>query len=151
MAEKIQTLDQRELVNTRLLKGVELESVIGLLESCPVRKLKAGEVLIYPEKKNHTVYFLLSGRLRVHLKLNLDPIAVLEAGEVVGEISVIDGQPTTANVVGDTDCRLLELDEATFWSLVDASSGVAHNLLYILATRLREASVNMLVTRFWMR
>ena len=139
MIEKqIRALDQHELINTRLLKGVELGSVMGLLESCPVKKLKAEEILLYSGKKNHTAYFLLSGSLRVHLKLHMEPIARLEAGEVVGEISVIDGRLTTANVVADKDCRLLELDEPTFWSLVDSSSGVAHNLLYMLANRLRD-------------
>ncbi|MDA2934263.1 GGDEF domain-containing protein [Acidobacteria bacterium AH-259-D05] len=132
-----QPLDEHELINTSLLKDVELGSIIGLLESCPLKKLKAGEILIYAGKPNHSVYLLLSGRLRVHLKVHLDPIAILEAGEVVGEISVIDGRLTTANVVADKDCRVLVFDETTFWSLADSSAGVAHNLLYILASRLR--------------
>ena len=137
MDDQNQPLDQHELANTRLLKGVELESVLGLLEDCPVKKLAAREVLIYAGKPNHSVYLLLSGRLRVHLKLTLDPIALLEPGEVVGEISVIDNQPTTANVVADKDCRLLVLDKTTFWSLIETSSGVASNLLYMFASRLR--------------
>ena len=135
---KSEPLDSGELANTSLLKDVELGSVLGLLEDCPVKKLKAGEILMYAEKQNESVYLVLSGRLRVHLKLNLDPIAILEPGEVVGEISMIDGRPTTASVMADEDCRLLVLDKYTFWSLAEASSGVARNLLHILASRLRQ-------------
>ena len=135
---KSEPLDRGELANTSLLKDVELGSVLGLLEDCPVKKLKAGEVLMYTGKQNDSVYVVLSGRLRVHLKLSLDPIAILEPGEVVGEISMIDGRLTTASVVADKDCRLLVLDKTTFWSLAEASFGVARNLLYILASRLRE-------------
>ncbi|MEE8349935.1 MAG: GGDEF domain-containing protein [Acidobacteriota bacterium] len=130
-------LQQSELVNTRLLKDVGIESVLGLLENCPIKKLKAGEILISAGQRNHTVYFLLSGRVQIHLKLHMQPIATLEAGETVGEISVIDGRVTTANVVAEVDSRVLELDEPTFWSLVDASAGVAQNLMYMLANRLR--------------
>ncbi|MDA2932815.1 GGDEF domain-containing protein [Acidobacteria bacterium AH-259-D05] len=138
MDDQTLPLDPRELENIRLLKDVELGSVLGLLEGCSVRKLKGGEVLIYAGKPNETVYLLLSGRLRVHLKLTMDPIAILEPGEIVGEISVIDGQPTTANVVAGRESRVLVLDKATFWSLTDASSAVAHNLLYMFASRLRQ-------------
>ena len=47
----------------------------------------------------------------------------------MGEISVVDGQPTTAYVVADKDCRVLVLDESTLWSLFEASPRIAHNLL----------------------
>ena len=135
---KNEPLDSGELANTSLLKDVELGSVLGLLEDSPVKKLNAGEVLMYAGKENNSVYLVLSGRLRVHLKLNMDPIAILEPGEVVGEISMIDDRVTTASVMADKDCRLLVLDKSTFWSLVEGSCGVAHNLLHILASRLRE-------------
>ena len=80
---------------------------------------------------------LLAGRLRVHLKLDLDPVTVLEAGEVVGELSLVDQELTSAYVVADDDCRLLVVDEKTMWSLVDASP-VARNLLFVFARRLRK-------------
>ncbi len=61
----------------------------------------------------------------------------MEAGEVVGELSMIDGQMTSAYVVAHEDCRVLKLDEKTMWSLVDSCPKVALNLLFTLAQRLR--------------
>jgi len=75
--------------------------------------------------------------LRVQLELSLQPIAKVEPGELVGEISVIDGEPTTAYVVAEEDCRVLVLDETTVESLFEASPRIAHNLLYIVVQRLR--------------
>ena len=117
MVDQKESVDIGELKDVLLFKGVELESLRGVLEGCSVQKLKSGEVLIYSGKPNHSIYLLLSGHLRVQLDLSLQPIAKLEPGELVGEISVVDGQPTTAYVVADEDCRVLVLDESTLWSL----------------------------------
>ncbi len=133
-------LNKSELQNTSLLEGVQLESVMGLLETCLVRQLKQGEVLLYSGKENHYLYLLLSGQLDVHLKLELDPIAVLEPGEVVGELSVIDRQKTSAHVVAGEDSRVMQFDETTLWCLVEASHHVARNLLFVLSRRLRHGN-----------
>ena len=134
-------LEKRELENSLLLTGVELESIRGLLEDCPVRELKPGDVLIPAGQPNHFLYLLLSGRLRIHLKqLTLDPITMLEPGEVVGEMSLVDGRLTSAYVVAEDDCRLLVIEEKIFWSLVEDSHAVARNLLFILSRRLRHGN-----------
>jgi len=138
MADQKDSLDKDKLQNLLFLRGVDLESIRGLLEDCPVQQVKRGEVLIHAEKPNQFLYLLVSGRLRIHLKLDLDSIVILEPGEVVGELSLIDRQLTSAYVVAEDDCSLLVLDEETLWSLVDASP-IARNLLFILARRLRHA------------
>ncbi len=138
MAHQKDSLDKDRLESLPLLKGVELESIRGLLEDCPVQQLKRGEVLIHAERPNQFLYLLISGRLRIHLKLELDPIAILEPGEVVGELSLIGRQLTSAYVVAEDDCSLLVLDEETLWSLLDASP-IARNLMFILARRFRHA------------
>jgi len=137
MLEEKRPLDEAELRYARFLKDTSIGSVLGVLESCPVRRLKSGETLIEARQSNYSIYLVLSGRLEVRLKLNLDPIAVLETGEIVGEVSVIDGQPTTAFVVAKEDSRVLAMSEDVLWSLVASSPGLARNLLYILAQRLR--------------
>ena len=107
-----------------------------------MQELKKGDVLISAGHPNHFLYLLLSGRLRIHLEeLTLDPIAILEPGEVVGEMSVIDRQPASAFVVAHEDCRLLVVDENIMWSLVENSHAVARNLLFILSQRLRHGNV----------
>ncbi len=92
---------------------MNLESIQGLLDDCEVRHLKAEEILIHAAQANHFLYVTLSGRVRIHLKLNLEPVVIMEAGEVVGELSMIDGQMTSAYVVAHEDCRVLKLDEKT--------------------------------------
>jgi HD-GYP domain-containing protein (c-di-GMP phosphodiesterase class II) len=141
MTEKSQPLNERDLKDSLLLRGIDLEPVLGLLKDCPVRELKEGTILIHAGKPNRALYLVLSGRLRIHIEnLDLDPIAILEPGEIVGELSLIDDQVASASVVAHEDCRLLELDEKTMWTLVEDSHAVARNLLFILSRRLRHGN-----------
>ena len=129
--------EPKELENIALLEGVEVESIQHLLAPCLVKHLKPDETLIESGKPNRLIYALLSGRLRIHLDLEDDPITVLEPGEIVGELSVIDGQATSAHVVADGKCRVLGIDEHTTWALMRASHNIAYNLIKVLAHRLR--------------
>jgi CRP-like cAMP-binding protein len=126
-----------ELEDVLLFKEVELESVQGILENCPLAKFRKDEVVLSAGESNHSIHLLLSGQLRVQLELSLQPIAKVKPGELVGEISVVDGEPTTAYVVAEENCRVLVLDESTLESLFETSSRIAHNLLYIVVQRLR--------------
>jgi CRP-like cAMP-binding protein len=84
----------------KLLQAVDLESIQGLLDACTFRSLATDEVLIRKGQLNRTVYFLLKGKVQVHLDTpEGPPPAVLGIGESVGEMSVIDHQPASAFVV----------------------------------------------------
>jgi HD-GYP domain-containing protein (c-di-GMP phosphodiesterase class II) len=138
MGEQNKPLEDQELEHSLLLRGAELAAVRGLLENCPVRELREGGSLFYAGQSNHFLYLLLSGRLRSHVKKDSrDTVEVLESGEVVGAVSVMNGQLTSATVVAHEDCRLLELEEKVIWSLVENSHAVARNLLTILSRRMR--------------
>jgi len=140
MDETTDRIDDTVLENIQLFRSVDIESVRGIFDYCEVLNLKAQEVLITPGKYNRSVYFILSGRLRVHLgALTNEPISILGPGDSVGEMSVIDLQLTSAYVVADAETRLLSMDEDILWSLVRSSHAIACNLLYILTKRLRHA------------
>ena len=131
-------LDPTELYNLEVLRGVSLASVERLLESCDVRTLGPGDVLLNMGQPNRCMYMILSGRLNVHLEdTATEPVAVLDAGVTVGELSVMDESPASAFVVAATPARLLVVDEPHFWDLVNASHDFAINLLLSLAKRLR--------------
>jgi diguanylate cyclase (GGDEF)-like protein len=138
MGEARPKLDPSELYNLQVLRGVSLESVEQRLESCDVKTLGPGDVLLTMGQTNRYMYMILSGRLTVHLEdTTTEPVATLEAGETVGELSVMDATPASAFVVAASASRLLVVDETHFWNLVNASHDFAINLLLSLARRLR--------------
>lgn len=131
-------LDPTELYALKVLRGVSLATVEELLESCEVRRLAPGDVLLTMGQPNRVMYMILSGRLTVHLEGPAsEPVATLDAGQTVGELSVMDESPASAFVVAAEHVRLLAVDEEHFWNLVNASHDFAINLLLSLASRLR--------------
>jgi diguanylate cyclase (GGDEF)-like protein len=131
-------LQPKDLSHLHILRRVAIEAVWGLLEECPVRKLETGEVLLAKNQTNQTMYMIISGRLRIHLESpDTEPVAFVDSGQTVGEISVIDDSPVTAYVVAAASTRLLAINEETFWRLIAASHEFAANLLLLLAQRMR--------------
>ena len=65
-------------------------------------------------------------------------LATLGPGEVVGELSLIDGKPTSASVVAETAVEALALYRTRFNELFDSTPELARNLLVSLASRVRE-------------
>jgi len=133
-------VEEKEFEGIYLFKNVGLDSIRGLLDACTVRTAEQGEILIRPGQSNQTVYCILEGFLRIHTdSLESIPDAILGPGENVGEMSVIDQQPTTAFVVASEPSRLLCIEEDILWSLVHASHAAACNLLFSMTRRLRHS------------
>jgi diguanylate cyclase (GGDEF)-like protein len=133
-------IDETDLKQIYLLKGVEPESIIGLLDLCTILKLESQEILISPSQANRTIYFVLSGRLRVHYdSIDTKPLGIVGPGESIGEMSLVDYTPASIFVVADEACTILSMDENILWSLVQSSHTAACNLLFALVDKLRNA------------
>jgi diguanylate cyclase (GGDEF)-like protein/PAS domain S-box-containing protein len=127
-----------ELARLNLFRSVDIAAVRSRLRGCVVRSLQPDEVLIRADRPNDRLYLLLSGDVSVHLRSPANPpIVILDAGETVGELSLIDKQPTSAFVIAQTACRVLVLSESAMWDLVQTSHAIALNLLSTLSYRLR--------------
>jgi diguanylate cyclase (GGDEF)-like protein/PAS domain S-box-containing protein len=127
-----------ELARLKLFRAVDVATVRSRLHGCLVRSLPPGKTLIQADQPNDRLYLLLSGDVSVHLRSPANPpVVVLGAGETVGELSLIDEQPTSAFVVARTACRVLVMDESVMWDLVRSSHAIALNLLTTLSYRLR--------------
>ena len=121
-----------------MLEGVSLVARQELLASSRRRALRPGDVLIEQGARTDAMFVVLSGELSVHLDaLDQDPVAVIAQGEIVGELSMLDGSGASAHVVARVECHLLEVKEEDFWRLTNASHSFAVNLLIKLAARLR--------------
>jgi diguanylate cyclase (GGDEF)-like protein len=144
MPLEITPLRPDELGRLHVLRRVALESVWGLLQECRLCALAPGEQLLHKGQSNQTMYMILDGKLAVHLdSVDTAPVAHLQAGETVGEISVIDDSPVTANVIASLPTRLLAVEEECFWRMIQVSHSFATNMLLLLAQRMRANNFKM--------
>ncbi|WP_423982052.1 Crp/Fnr family transcriptional regulator [Ilumatobacter sp.] len=60
-------------------------------------------------------------------------------GDVVGELSLIDGKPTSASVEADTPIEAIVIDRSKFTTLLESTPQLCPRLMVGLATRRRAA------------
>ena len=141
MRNSMSDITRGELERLQIFRSVDIRTLEPLLSDCPIKTFLDGDILISAGHHNEDLYLLLEGCVGVHLSSKEDdPIVVREAGEVVGELSVIDRLPTSAFVVAKTRTRVLVVDNATLWKVAKESRIVFNNLLVTGSTRLRNAS-----------
>jgi diguanylate cyclase (GGDEF)-like protein len=121
-----------------LFRGIDAESMADLLPQCGRIDVKAGQVLLSPERENHCVYVVLSGRLTVHLgSLDAPKIADLGPGSCAGEMSLIEDKDPSAFVVATEESHLMVISHTLLWRMVDRSHTFCKNLLVVLSERVR--------------
>lgn len=144
----LQRADQSLLSRVRLFADIPLDRIEAVLAQCPLRRLSRGDVLLEPGWTNRDLFVLLDGALEVRLASADSTVGfAVTAGEFVGEMSVIDGQQTTAFVVAVQDSLVLVIHETVLWQQLGPTPGVIRNLLRLVSERLRARNEAMFVAQ----
>lgn len=136
--------DTLSLSRLQLFRNVNLENpaLLDLLCLCNHRTINEGEVVLSTRKENHHLYIVLKGRLAVQLSPHDDiPFAIVEPGECVGEMSIIDSQACAVQVIAAEQSTVLVIDSETLWRMISVSLEIARNLLYIMSERVRYSNL----------
>lgn len=137
-----------QLATQQILCGESEDNLHWLLEHAQQETFSAGDVLLTPDKDNHILYLVLEGRVQVRLDWQgHEALTYIEAGHCVGEMSIIERKRPSAIVVTDCDCQLLIIDEDVVWQLIERSSILARNLLYMLSSRVRKDNLVIFQSR----
>ena len=97
--------------------------------------MTAGTLIVDQGQMGREAFVILEGD--VTIKRNNRKVATLTAGDVVGELSLLDHGPRTATAVCDTDCSLLVIDQRRFLTVLDEVPAISHKLMASLASRIR--------------
>lgn len=128
-----------DLTRLQLFAGESPTAIEWIRESAWERSLEGNDVLLESGHENRSLFFVLSGSLRIELAAEHRAfVTYVNEGDCVGELSVLDGKPTTARVVAAEKSRILILDREDLWRLINTSHYVARNLLYMLSNRIRK-------------
>lgn len=104
-------------------------------------KLDAGKVLAQQGERGLEFLLIVDGSARVERDGKL--IARLAAGDIFGEMSIIDGKPRTATVIAETPIVLLVVHRRSFSYLLDTIPGLQRKVLVTLCERLRAADADL--------
>ena len=135
------------LARIALFEGLPRSELSRLLEHLHERPFPAGANVLIAEQPGEAVYVILSGSVKVHV-LRPDGtevvLAVLGAGEVLGEMSAADSLGRSASVVTLEETNLLWMDRRTFSASVATSTILSRNLGEVLSRRVRLANARLI-------
>ena len=140
---------------TRFLPFLDPAEESALLAAAPVKSFARDQLVFDQDVSLRAIFLIDDGSVRVEREDRgaMIPLAVLGAGEFFGEMSFVDGTPTSARVVADEPTRLRVIDTATVDSLTKTDPGFAGRLYRsiagILAERLRLASRRSYSDQSW--
>jgi len=103
---------------------------------------KAGDAILTEGAEGNSAYLIVSGSVEVSVRHGSTPkiLATLNAGEVFGEIALLDGRPRTAEALALSDCELMIIDRRDFVPLVKSQPDIALKIIEVLCARLRRTS-----------
>jgi diguanylate cyclase (GGDEF)-like protein len=129
----------KDLTNLALFQGESPDTLEWLLDYSEMINVSAGEILLSPGETNEYLLMILDGNVRIQLDPeDKNEIAYLQAGQCIGEMSIIEREKVSAYAIADTDCRILKIEGTILWSLINRSHAIACNLLFILSSRVRK-------------
>src|SRR5262245_16745522 len=107
---------------TRFLPFLDPDEETALLAAAPVRPFARDELVFEQNVSLRAIFLIEEGAVRVERQDRgaTIPIAILGAGEFFGEMSFVDGTPTSARVVAEEPTRLIVIDTATVGALSTA-------------------------------
>jgi len=136
------------LSNLDLIRRVSLFSMLtpaqaeALANVVTKRRFKRGEVIVDKGKISNALFIILSGKARV---LMIDGkgreviLATLQAGDYIGEMSLIDSEPHSATVQAEALSDVLILGRGDFMSCLMDNMSMAYAVMRGLVQRLRAA------------
>jgi CRP/FNR family cyclic AMP-dependent transcriptional regulator len=119
------------------LSSAELEALASHTEW---RTLRAKQMVVVQGSLGDEMFAILHGRLKV-IRSSAEgkeaTIGILEAGDMFGEIAMLDGGPRTASVETLEHCELLVLKRASVMQHIEQHPKVMRQMLSALCQRLR--------------
>jgi predicted acylesterase/phospholipase RssA/CRP-like cAMP-binding protein len=125
----------------RLFPGVTDVPVAELTDRVTFVSLAAGEVLFHEGEAADAAYVLVSGRVRILVRDDEGwgaPIAEVGAGELIGELALLDDGTRSATVVAARDSVLARLPRDDFESLVTSHPTAMLGVIRTIVARSRD-------------
>ena len=118
------------------------ETLADLARRVWQKQVEAGAVIVNQEEPGDQLFVIAEGKVKVVLYGETGReiiLSILRTGDFFGEMSLLDRQPRSANVVAIEDSQLLGLDREAFQTHLAAHPTTALGILAEMSKRLRHA------------
>ncbi len=126
-----------------LFSGLGAEAIGSMARLCQTRRLPAGQTLFVKGDPGDALYGVRRGQIRIEMGTPSGErltIEVFGAGDLFGEIAVLDGRPRTADAIAQEDAELFVLPRAEFLKTIERDGRLAIRIIELLCARLRSTN-----------
>ncbi len=122
----------RHLQRVPLFSGFNEAELRRVVELSRIVEAPAGTVVTQIGERGDSFCIIIDGAVAVRTTGS-----ELHPGDFFGEMSLLDGELRSATIVAMTELRLLSVDRAHFWRLLDETPELGRRILTILSRRVR--------------
>jgi CRP/FNR family cyclic AMP-dependent transcriptional regulator len=130
----------RAIVDHPFFAGMDELEIDCLIGAAEILRFEAGETLFHRGDPGDSVLLVLSGRAAAEFQRSSRELVVMnvvEPGELVGEMAVLEGTTRSASVTALEPCEVLAIPQVDFLALLVNHPGVAIRMLGTVSERLR--------------
>lgn len=135
-------MHENTLSHVDLFANLDKKELQVLSKACQERHYKAGTKIISQGDSGVGLYVIKSGKVRI-VQTNSageeEELGTVDAGNVLGEMSLLDDLPRSASVIAIDDVTALLLPIWEFRTILQSHPDIAVKLLAVLSRRLRKA------------
>ncbi|MES2257355.1 MAG: GGDEF domain-containing protein [Pseudomonadota bacterium] len=129
----------------QIFRDTDAAVVARFIGACPVMLVEPGQAIAAANRAR--LYIVLRGALSVTADTRTGmadgTISKILPGESVGEQSVLDEEASLVSLAALEQSEILLIEADIVWKLIDASNGLARNLLRLLSFRIRAANAQL--------
>ena len=132
----------------QLLKSLPLFSELGddelveIWKLVQIRSYKKSNIILFEEDPGDSLFIIKEGKVKI-TRLSEEGreviLSILGEGEFFGEMSILDGESRSANVIALADSEVFVLKREEFINILTSNPQIAITLLEELAARIRKS------------
>jgi CRP-like cAMP-binding protein len=125
---------------TTLFAGLPEPDLLELANAAHFQQLDAGQVLFIKDEPGHQLYIVNRGVIRISstsLEGKETILNLLRAGQMFGEVAVLDGRDRTTNATAHEASELLVLGRRDLMAFLDRNPEAMRRMLVAVCSRLR--------------
>jgi CRP-like cAMP-binding protein len=125
------------LTDVPLFRNFSKKELMAVARAADEVDYEVGEILARQSTRGDEAFVVVSGSVAV--RRNGRKVATLGAGDVAGEMALIDGEERSADLIAAEASHVLVIPRRQFGGLLDDNPHLSQKLLKVLAGRLRNA------------
>lgn len=125
---------------SELFRGVTEDDLTALMQVMEARNYAAGDVLFRRGDQGEAMYEIISGAIRIYTEDgqgNELTLVIRRAGEVVGELALLDKQPRSASAAAAEPLQVMVLHRDQFMKFLQDRPAVGMHMMRTLTGRIR--------------